>query len=506
MNRTELSAIWRHSRIYGVGNVVNRLAGLVLLPVYLHVLSPGEFGVLAIVTLTTDVLGVLLGLGLGRAFIRFHAAAQTDGERDRLLVTSLLLLLSLGAPFAILAFPIARLASELLFSGHEHTVVFAYANLSVVFTVLLNFELSCLMAKKASKAYFLASAYKSLLMLATNLFLVVYAGLGVKGVVLGTLLSSIVVGGILLLSLLRGRRLTGSVRTARKLIVFAAPLIPSVLLDTVAAALDKVAINHFAAPSAVGGYSSGQRLSSLLQLFVVQPFMQIWAVRRLEVLEHGTAQGRSSLAWVFDCFFVILCAAALFVSLFAPEIVALIAAAEYAPAAEVVPILALAELVLVYRSFFELNVYRANATRHLPWVSLVTVAVAVPVYVWLVSAYGIEGAALAFLAMAILRVGLVARLALRVLPSRTDLNVATCAITLGVSAGVFLAASALLADRGGAGVYLAKLTVVLAYSACMLLRPAIGGGARALARDWLQTRRTLRARRESSRSGRSGRA
>ena len=42
---TESRLIWRHGRIYGVGNLLNRTAGLVLIPVYTHKLSVEEFGV-----------------------------------------------------------------------------------------------------------------------------------------------------------------------------------------------------------------------------------------------------------------------------------------------------------------------------------------------------------------------------------------------------------------------------------------------------------------------------
>ncbi|MEQ8234313.1 MAG: oligosaccharide flippase family protein, partial [Gammaproteobacteria bacterium] len=82
MKRGELATIWKHGRVYSVANVLNRVAGLVLLPVYLHVLQPAEYGLLAVVTLTADVLGVVLGLGLGRALLRLYVGAADETARD----------------------------------------------------------------------------------------------------------------------------------------------------------------------------------------------------------------------------------------------------------------------------------------------------------------------------------------------------------------------------------------------------------------------------------------
>ena len=61
---SEARSIVRDGRVYAISNVINRAAGLVLLPVFTHVLSPAEFGRYTLVQSMIEVLSVLGGLGL----------------------------------------------------------------------------------------------------------------------------------------------------------------------------------------------------------------------------------------------------------------------------------------------------------------------------------------------------------------------------------------------------------------------------------------------------------
>ncbi len=61
----QAGSVLRHGVVYFVGSLLNRSAGLILLPVYLHALSPAEFGVYAVLISLMDVVGIGIGLSLG---------------------------------------------------------------------------------------------------------------------------------------------------------------------------------------------------------------------------------------------------------------------------------------------------------------------------------------------------------------------------------------------------------------------------------------------------------
>ena len=91
--RGYIKSTLRHGGIYTLGMVLSRLVGFVMIPVYTRVLSPADYGVLEILSLTTDILSMLAGMGIGLAVMRFYYRAADQGER-RVVVSSAALLLA----------------------------------------------------------------------------------------------------------------------------------------------------------------------------------------------------------------------------------------------------------------------------------------------------------------------------------------------------------------------------------------------------------------------------
>ena len=61
-----------HVGVYGAGNALQRLGAFVLLPLYIARLSPGEYGMLALVSLLPYVLPPVLTLGLPSTITRYY--------------------------------------------------------------------------------------------------------------------------------------------------------------------------------------------------------------------------------------------------------------------------------------------------------------------------------------------------------------------------------------------------------------------------------------------------
>jgi len=53
---SEAKTIWKHTRVYGLGNVLNRVAAFLLIPVLLHSLSVEQWGAYALIVVVTELL------------------------------------------------------------------------------------------------------------------------------------------------------------------------------------------------------------------------------------------------------------------------------------------------------------------------------------------------------------------------------------------------------------------------------------------------------------------
>ena len=56
--------ILKHSGVYGLGQVLSRLASVLMLPLYTHYLRPADYGTIAILDLTAGVVGIIIGGGM----------------------------------------------------------------------------------------------------------------------------------------------------------------------------------------------------------------------------------------------------------------------------------------------------------------------------------------------------------------------------------------------------------------------------------------------------------
>jgi O-antigen/teichoic acid export membrane protein len=392
-HNTEVRAIWWHSQVYGLGSIVNRAAGLVLLPIYTHVLTADEFGLNALITIVTELMAVPLGMGLGNALIRFYIASRDEATRRRVVSTAFLSFLALAAVFSLLAAPAAYLTCRLIFSSSDHHALFTLAYLGLIFTVLFNMELQYIRAQKRSVFFLIVSTGRAVLFMLTNLYFVLVAKLAVAGIVYGTLLAAAVISLPVFAVIARETGFRFSLTALREMVVFGLPTIPAVLLDTALSAVDKYYINRFLSVGAVGPYALSERLVNMLRWFVTTPFGQIWVVRRLEVLETGDRRDTSAFEGIFVLFHAVLTGVALTLVLFAPEVLAVVAPPSFAAAAAVVPFFAVSQVLFATQMHFEIGIYHAKQTRLMPLASGIALAVSILANYFLTQRFGIIGAA-----------------------------------------------------------------------------------------------------------------
>jgi O-antigen/teichoic acid export membrane protein len=402
MANSESKTVVRHGLLYGLANLVNRSAGLILLPVYTHVLTPQQFGVYASLVLVTDLVSVIVGLGLGRALLRLYIEREEQSGKGEVVGTALVAFGFVGLVIALLAYPIGLLSNRLLFNNDDTAWLFAWAIWALIPTTLFNLQLNYIVALKKSSFYAFISAIKATLFIILNLWLVVFEQLGVFGIILSTLVAITVVVAILLVNMARTLPLRFSMSALVDLLRYGGPLVPTILLDTVQFSIDRYVVGPMEGAIGLGYYGLGLRVASLLKLFVIAPFLQIWNVRQLEELQEGNTS--SELPRIFFRFMVGLMSLCVAISLFKDIIIQIIASDAYAPAASVLPWLVAVQVVIGLRSFSEIGLLHAKKTASLIPISLISLCLAIPTY-WLVVTLnlGITGVAAACLAQVTFR-------------------------------------------------------------------------------------------------------
>src|SRR5262249_61322141 len=83
-----LSQLARQSSVSGLGGLVSRVLGVLMLPLYTRHLTPKDYGAVETLVALSAVLVTLLRAGIPSAFFRFYYADSDMRSRVRLVRTS----------------------------------------------------------------------------------------------------------------------------------------------------------------------------------------------------------------------------------------------------------------------------------------------------------------------------------------------------------------------------------------------------------------------------------
>src|SRR5439155_6548656 len=116
----------RHSAIYGLGSIVARIIGVLLLPLYTRYLSPSDYGLIETLVALSAVLTALVAQGMKSAFFRFYFDSAEPERRLLVIRTAFWYVLAASTSVSVLGIVLAPQVSWLLFGTHSHgTLVIA---------------------------------------------------------------------------------------------------------------------------------------------------------------------------------------------------------------------------------------------------------------------------------------------------------------------------------------------------------------------------------------------
>jgi hypothetical protein len=190
--------IARHAGIFGAGAILSRLASIVLLPLYTRHLRPTDYGIMALLDVTINVLAIMAGAGIGSAATRAHFADNEHVDASRVWWTAILCETAIAGMIVMPALALrARIATVVfgpsLTDGPSY-VALALTTLWV--TSITTIVDSYFRARKASAFIVGVGLGRLLINVALNVLFLVWYRMGVAGVLWGNLISAVVAGVI----------------------------------------------------------------------------------------------------------------------------------------------------------------------------------------------------------------------------------------------------------------------------------------------------------------------
>jgi O-antigen/teichoic acid export membrane protein len=480
---------------YQFGDIVAKAIALLTLPLYTHHLSPEAYGAAEALLTAVILASILLRVGVGEAFIRFYFDDKDLERRARIARTATATVAWTTTVGALLVVAFAGEISRLLLSFYDPQLIYCAALGLWAFT---NLEMAYaqLRVDERARAYVFASGANVALTVLFTVALVVFAGQGARGLLLGNFGGSALV--VLGLWWVLRRRVSLRVKPSdlTAMLRFGLPTVPADASVYALQVVDRFYLFRAYSHGAAGLYAVAIKLATVV-LVAVRGFQYAWPPLAYSIESDAEAARLYSLVGTYYALAtgVVVCG----VALLGRWMVMLLAAHRFFDAHRALPWLALGWALYGLYLVFVVIAGRARVTSRALPAAAAGLAVNVLLLILLVPAgganLGIAGAGIALCG------AYVAMVAVMYLLTRRLFEVGFEWRRLGqlvlILAGVAVSGELLLPTHGLAGLLLRAAWLALVPALLLLTRffhPHEREQVRALVRDGRRRVSAFRAR------------
>lgn len=364
-----LKRLTKHSAVYGIGHIVSRSLGFLLLPIHTNYLEPHSYGLAALLFSALAILNVFFTYGLDTAFLRFFALAEKKEQKCRLFSSAFWTIFTTGILFSAILLIYPRPVSLWIFRSPDHLVLIRLAAAILFFDALVLLPFLILRAEEKSRQFVLLKTAGIAVNLGMNIILVGLLKLGVAGIFWSNFIASAVTFLMMMPIILSWLRWTFDRSDWSELMKFGLPYVPSVLSVIVMDQISRFFIARLIGAEATGIFSASYKLGMFMGLLCAA-FRFAWHPFFLSTAKQPDAQRifarvLTYFLWVTSIFFLLI-------SFFVDEIVRIrifgfqIFGEQFAGGLSIVPIVMLAYILYgVYVNFF-IGIFLKKKSHYVP--------------------------------------------------------------------------------------------------------------------------------------------
>ncbi len=386
-------------------NFLQRGLSFLLIPLYAAYFSTAEFGAMDMLYQMAIALALLTSFGLPQGLVRgFYLAGESKDqdsvdtqmpleERRKLLgaLITFLLPISLVCTGALVLF--AEPLSHLLFQSEGRSQWIRLTALLYLALVMQGLPLQLYKTEQKSRAFAAWSLTAFSLIALGNLYFIVVLKMGLPGMLLGNLLG---VGGtalILSLLILPKAHLNWDWKRLAPLFAFGLPMLPNLLSRKILEVGNRYMIPHWHGLSEVGMFSMGARVSSIMDILLLVPFLYAWQPFFYSLA--GKADSPKIFARVTHYFFLLLTGIFLGMQVFQTAILHFLGRGRYDEAGPVVSLLVLAAMLNGIQYCVSAGIHLRKKLVTEMWLMAGIATVNIMLNLLLIPRFGAQGAAAA---------------------------------------------------------------------------------------------------------------
>jgi O-antigen/teichoic acid export membrane protein len=389
--KTQILNLGKDSLIYGVGSVITRFIGLLMLPLFTAYLTPEEYGVLAMLALLSMVVQPIFGLGLGAAMGPCYFESDDAQNKSTVIWTTFLIHILSSALLVIVGFAFPSHIAELVGLSSEQDQLITLSLTSCAFSILTTSIATRLQFERQAKHYVAVTLITAVTTIFVSVITIVILGWGVRGMVIGHLFGNLITLLTLTYIVLRTTKIFVSKIIAKELIRNGFPLIPSFVFIFILMHANKFIIEWKLGLDAVGLYSIGFNIGMTISIITGgisvawYPFFLKFMNRQSEVNEIFSK--------IFSYYIIGVGLLCLFYFLFAKSIVELLTQQDYHSTYHLVGFIAIANFSQTLFVFFLPGLYFNKEVKYVSLIQGFAALLSIPLNYYFIIEFGVVGAA-----------------------------------------------------------------------------------------------------------------
>jgi O-antigen/teichoic acid export membrane protein len=404
----KIKSLGKLTVVYGIGSILNKLLGFILIPLYNKQIPIADFGVLVVFETTILFLTAILSFGLNAAHQRFFYLEHQNNSYGKYLFNNFFggFLLVLFSIAPILFF--SKSFSSLLFPGEHQFTNLKISMWIVVVEILYIIPLQYLQYKEKPIQYLFYNALKLALSFGLTIFFVKNLKMGVEGILYARLIGGGVTVLISLFTIILPQCESKiDLQTIKKSIKFGLPMVVSNIGYTLFMISDRYLLNWLSTSEETGKYGFGLKIANFINLIFVQTIGMSYfpSIMSNESEKDNVRYYRKMLTYY--CF--VIGFLVLGFLLFYKDILWIVVTdKKYWEGLKVVPMLSLSFMIMGMNYFVGIGLFLKNQTKYYLFPSFSALLINIVLNFLLIPKYGMIGAGISVIAAQIIYTGLLA--------------------------------------------------------------------------------------------------
>lgn len=378
---------------YTLANIIRHMTSLIMLPIYTRFLTPADYGIIELMTMALDLVGILVCNRIGEAIFRYYSLAPNQTEKKITISTAFVLGILINTiGFCILLLTSGKI-SAFISEETNFQLLFILFAITLIFEAIINIPIIYLRLQNLAKYYLIVSVAKLSIQITLNIYFVVIQDLHVAGVVYSALISNLIMGFILGGYFLSRNGIHFNPQVAYKIVVFSIPMIAVTAASFVTTFGDRYFLKTYTSLDEVGIYSLAYKFGFIFMALSWDPFFKYWEGQRYKVYRQENAAEDFQKSFVFLSLWLL--SLGTLISVFLSDALIILSDEKFHSAADYAPLIILAYIFYAWSHYCDFGIFLKEKTRYMAYTESASAVVILLLYITMIPELGTYGAALA---------------------------------------------------------------------------------------------------------------